>query len=264
MRKALILILAATMCSILVFGSCSSDKKTPTEGSPNDQSYLEAQAFARGFVDSLSVYTLEGFSYMNFDGTRALKFMSDSSSLNFDGSTFWWVIYASHDTTGISITARDSVRFEEGDHYTMLPDSLLTTGIDCRTSLVLNMQGDSTILAADIGRTFHATGIQSPQVVFNGSDAADISGSFGSVESILYSYSASETDVTFNRVDLDESPRPHPIAGAIAMALTIHAVSPEGTINANWTIDITFFMDHYHIHFVSGDNFWDWDGPYGA
>ncbi len=264
MRKALSFITTAALCSIFIFGGCSSDKVGPKEGSPNDAAYLEAQSFARGFVDSLSVYTLEGYSYMNFTGTRPLNFMSDSSSLNFDGSTFWWVVYASYDTTGINIVARDSVRFEEGDHFTMLPDSLLTTGLDLRTSLGLNLVADSTIFAAQLSRTFNASGIQSAQVVFNGSDAANISRQVGSAESFLYTYSTSETDVTFNHADLDGNPSPHPIAGTIAMALAIHSVRPQGTINANWTIDITFFTDHYHIHFVSGDNFWDWDGPYGA
>jgi hypothetical protein len=151
----------------------------------------------------------------------------------------------------------DSVRFEEGDSCTMFPDSLSTTGIDYRGAFSVSLGSDTLYLDADFVNHLHITGIQSEQVFFNGLSTADIA--FPTAE---FSYSASDNNVTFNRVDLEMEPHPHPVDGSISMALMVHAVTPQGSAEVNWTIDITFYMDHYHVHFESGNNYWDWDGTY--
>ncbi len=263
MKKAVIFFTIAVLSAILLFGACSkSTKPAKTQGADNDPNYQLAQTFVGEFVDSLSAFAVDGFSYTDFDGTKALDVSSDSASINYDADTKWWVVYVHHDSTYLDLTAMDSVRFEEGDSCTMFPDSLSTTGIDYRGAFSVYAGGDTFYLDADFVNRLHITGIQSEQVVFNGLSSADISYQFGVDGSLEYTYSATGNSVTFNRSDLETEPHPHPIDGNIAMALMVHAVTPQGSADVNWTIDITFYIDHYHVHFESGDNYWDWDGTY--
>jgi hypothetical protein len=265
MKKALLFMVIAILGAVVIFGACSkSTKPDLTQGSDDDPAYQVAQALAREFVDSLSLFAVDGFSYLGFDGTKALDVLSDSASINYDANTKWWVVYVHHDSTYLDLTARDSVRFEEGDTCTMFPDSLHTTGIDYRASLDLFAGDDTLNISADLGNRLHITGIQSEQVFFNGLTTGDLGRQLGNNNSFHCVYSGSENNVTFNRFDLENGPNPHPVAGNMGLAMMVHTVVPQGSTEINWTIDITFYMDHYHVHFESGNNYWDWDGPYGA
>jgi hypothetical protein len=100
-------------------------------------------------------------------------------------------------------------------------------------------------------------------VVFNGGNSADVS--------VLHppytygqNYDGAMTNVTFNRADLENEPNPHPLSGAIALSMLLESSSPQGSSSVNWNIGITFYVDHYHIHFESGDNYWDLDVQYGG
>jgi hypothetical protein len=263
MKKALPFIVFAILGAVLLIGGCSdSTKPAKTPGSENDASYQTAQAFAKEFVDSLPLFASDGFSYMDFDGTKIANVLSDSASINYDGATKWWVIYFHHDSTYANLTARDSVRFEQGDSCTMFPDSLNTTGIDYRATLDISLGGDTVNVSADFGNGMHITGIQSEQVNFDGPSSAAILTQLGVNSSIECVYSAALNNVVFNCIDLETEIHPHPVDGTIAMAMMVHTVAPQGSAEVNWTIDITFYADHYHVHFESGDNYWDWDGTY--
>jgi hypothetical protein len=262
MRKALFIIL--TLGSLMSMLACSSDKnQVKTEGDPNDPSYVLARGYTTAYVDSLSSFVADGYSYMSFDGTRPQKTLGDSVDIHFDDSNFWWEIYAHHDSTGFNVTFRDSVRFEEGDGYQILPDSQTTTGLEYRASADVSLSDDSTDIGGVLAENFHAGGIQSEQVVFNGGNSADVS--------VLHppytygqNYDGAMTNVTFNRADLENEPNPHPLSGAIALSMLLESSSPQGSSSVNWNIGITFYVDHYHIHFESGDNYWDLDVQYGG
>jgi hypothetical protein len=267
MKKASLLIPVAALSVIMLLGACSSDKNTnpaKTPGSENDVDYQTAQALAREIVDSLPIFAVDGYSYMNFDSIEYPKILSDTGYVDFDSTTKWWVFYFHHDSTYSNLTAMDSVRFEEGDSCTIFPDSLHTTGIDYRGTLELSVGSDTVNVGADLGNRLHITGIQAEQIIFNGLATGDLSWQLGLNRSIQCTYSGTETNVTFNRFDLENGPNPHPVDGSISMSMAVNQVAPQGSSQVSWTLDITFYMDHYHIHFESGDNYWDWDGPYGA
>jgi hypothetical protein len=266
MKKALMVSGTLVIGILILLSACSSDKNTSpakTKGSDNDPAYIQAQSLARAYVDSISAFAADGFSYMNFDGTGPLKVASDSACIRFDSTSHWWIIYAHDDTTDVNFTYIDSVRFEEGSGHQQLPDSLTTTGIEYRTSTDFDLTADSAAIGGIFAENFHVTGIQAEQVVFNGLSTAEIAltinqGSYGQT------YNSSMTDITFSRADLEIENNVHPLSGAMTMAMTIHSQSQQGASNMAWNINVTFFPDHYSIHFESGDNYWDWDGPYGG
>jgi hypothetical protein len=201
---------------------------------------------------------------MDYDFQGPLAATSDSTSIIYHESSGWWAIYFHHDdSTSFDVTYTDSVRFTGPDGYQQFPDSASTEGIEYRAHLSSGLVGDSATLSGDYRQNLAITGLQADQVVFTGLSSADMI-----LQNPQSDYSqdidASLTGVTFNRSDLEIVDGPYPVTGGLTFSMLLNADTPQGSASLDWDVNVTFFIDHYHVRFESGDNYWEWDEPYGG
>jgi hypothetical protein len=265
MKKHLLPCLVAVFALMSIFLGCSDNDSNPPliEGDYNDPAYIQAQGLAEIYVDSLAAFALDGFSYMEFDGTGPMKVASDSVDIRYNDSSSWWTVYAHYDTTDLNMTFLDSVRFEEGSEYRQWPDSLTTTGIGYHALASFDLAADSATFAGDFSQNMAIDGIQSDLVAFTGGSSADIEIQTNTVD-YWQSYDGSILNVTFNRSDLEVLEDPHPISGGLDVTMLVVATTDQGSSSVSWHAIVTFYIDRYHVRLESGGNYWEWEGPYGG
>ena len=266
MKKPFVFLSLVLFGAATLFSACSDKNTNPakTEGDYNDSAFQSAQIYAETFVETSAETAVDGFSYLEYDFISPPKVASDSTSVIYNGSSGWGAIYFHQDDTlGNDLTYTDSVRFHGPDGYQMYPDSLTTEALEYHARLSSDLVGDTSSLIGDFWQNLDIVGIQSELVVFNGSSSADL---------ILQNpnshydqdYDAALIDITFNHSDLEFEADPHPISGSLNFSMLINWQVPQGSGSNNWAVTATFYLDHYHVRFESGDYYWEWDVQYGG
>jgi hypothetical protein len=265
MKRQITTLFLAFAAILAVFTACSDDNSTnpaKTAGDPNDSQYVQAQIYTEQFVGTLADQAANGFDYMDWDGNRLANAASDSFSNFYDGESGWWVFYFhTDDSVSYDMTYTDSVKFEGPDGHQMYPDSATTESIDYRQSLNSDFYSDSTSLESEYLQNLVISGIQSELVNFNGASSSDLN-TTGPRDTLTINYDATLNNITYDPVELDTSDDPHPQSGGMTLNMVIYAGGPQGSASVSWYVEITFFIDHLHAHFESGDNYWDWDEQY--
>lgn len=254
------LILIGLMAAFIACSDNATDSDL-TEGNPDDPNFVQAKSLAEAYVDTLFESFDMVFGYMTFEGDGPLKTTGDSLNINYDVETCWWQIYISSDSTGFSFVFVDSVRFNDDTGCQMFPDSLTTTQIEYRAYLDLSVIADSGSIIVDSDQNALVTGIQSDLVVLNASNSTYMDMDLGFL-ALTVDYDGTITNLTFNRADLEGEAEVYPLSGAASVAMTIAGSTQEGSGAQSWSVDITFYEDHYHARAESGDNYWEWDVYY--
>jgi hypothetical protein len=143
----------------------------------------------------------------------------------------------------------------------MLPDSLTTTQIEYRAYLDMSVIADSGSVILGAEEEALVTGIQSDFVVLNASNSTNMHLVMGLI-SLTVDYEGSITDLTFSHADLHGEGPVYPLSGSASVAMTIEGSSQQGSGSGSWSIDVTFYEDHYHARAESGTNYWEWDVYY--
>jgi hypothetical protein len=263
MKKGILLVCMIFIGAFMAFIACSDNAADSnlTEGDPDDPNFVQAQGLAEAYVDTLFESFGMVFGYMTFEGEGPLKTTGDSLNINYDQETCWWQIYISSDSTDYSLVFIDSVRFNDETGCQMFPDSLTTTQIEYRAYLDLSVIADSGSIVMDAEENALVTGIQSDLVVLNASNSTYMDMDLGFL-AITVDYDGSITNLTFDHADLEGEGPVYPLSGAASVAMTIAGSTQEGSGAGSWSVDITFYEDHYHARAESGDNYWEWDVYY--
>ena len=263
MRKASKLLLVLSLLAFAAFISCSNGTDSnKTEGDPEDPNFQMAQGLVESYVDSTFNAARYGTSYLTFDGSGPLNAVEDTINIVFDDMTCWWEVYVAYsDTNGLSYTFTDSVKFQDASGCQQFPDTATTTEIEFRAHADGGLIADSVTMNAVLMHNMLITGIQADYVVINTSGSEDLNMTYGQV---LYNvdYDGTVNDLTFLRDDLVEGVQAYPLSGTMFLTLSVSTVWPNGSSNINWTANVTFYEDHYHVHLESGDNYWEWDVYY--
>ncbi len=267
MKKGILLLSMVLIGAFLAFIACSDNATDSdlTEGNPDDPNFVQAQGLAEAYVDTLFESFDIVFGYMSFEGDGPLKTTGDSLNINYDQETCWWQIYISSDistdTTDYSLIFIDSVRFSDETACQMFPDSLTTTQIEYRAYLDLSVIADSGSIIVDSYQNALVTGIQSDLVVLNASNSTYMDMDLGFL-ALTVDYDGTITDLTFNHADLEGEAEVHPLSGSASVAMAIEGSTNEGSGAQSWSVDVTFYEDHYHARAESGHNYWEWDVYY--
>jgi hypothetical protein len=263
MRNVSKLLLVLSLIAFAAFISCSNGTDSnKTEGDPEDPNFQMAQGFIEGFVDSTFNAARYGTSYLTFDGNGPLNVTEDTMYVVFDEMTCWWEIYVSYsDTTGLSYTFIDSVKFQDASGCQQFPDTATTTEIEYRAYADAGLIADSISMTAILSQNMLITGIQGDYVVVNTSGSEDLDMTYGQADYAV-DFDGTVIDLTFLRDDVVEGVQAYPLSGTMFLSMTVSTVWPNGSSNMSWTADITFYEDHYHVYAVSGDNYWEWDVYY--
>jgi hypothetical protein len=260
MKKPVLFAAIVFMGLAIALAGCSKDKKVnsaKTEGNYQDPTYLEAKNFAQNYIDSMVTGMTEGFNLMSFNDTIPLKVLPDTTAPVFDSTNSWWFINVHTQNGETTVLFSDSIRFERGDTFSYLPDTLTTTGIENRVKANSNIIYDTSSYSSDFARNVHLTGIQSQQVTVNVGSTANVGFVYPN-RSYSQNYVGNLTNIVFNKVDLENQLQPHPDSGSMGLAMTVSAIAPDGSAIVNWVITITFRPDGYDAHAESGNNFWNW------
>ncbi|MEE9554013.1 MAG: hypothetical protein V3W18_06910 [candidate division Zixibacteria bacterium] len=267
MNKKVLLIVFAVLFAFMALLACSDNATDPakTEGDPEDPNYIQAKAMTEAYVDSL-FYTFNVASgYITFNGDGPLNTTGDTLNISFDEETCWWEIYAGSDSIEYSFLLIDSVKFQDVEGCQMFPDSTTTTSIEYRMILDLNLEADSGYINMAFDQSVLLAGIQSDLVTLNSNGAADFGLGFivdqGTID-FGYEYNGEVRDLVFNRDELMADTVAHPLSGEMDLAVSMDIGSINGNSHTNWSMTVTFFVDHYHVYAESGDNYWEWDTYY--
>ena len=263
MKKGFLLLSIVLIGAFLAFIACSDNATDSdlTEGNPDDLNFIQAQGLAEAYVDTLFESFEIVFGYMTFEGEGPLNTVGDSLNINYDQETCWWQIYISSDSTDYSLVFVDSVRFNDATECQMFPDSLTTTQIEYRAYLDLSIIADSGSIIVDSDQNALLTGIQSDLVVLDASNSTYMDMDLGFL-AFTVDYDGIITDLTFSRADLEGEAEVYPLSGSASVAMAIAGSSHDGSGAQSWTVDITFYEDHYSARAESGDNYWEWDVYY--
>ncbi len=266
MKKTAIYLGLAISAMILILAACSdkSANNAKTEGDYNDPAFLQAKSFADYYVDTTFSATQIAMGYRNFDGTGPLSVAGDSLNIVYNPDLCWWMIYISSDTTGFHLLVTDSVKFVDVlSACQQFPDSVTTDQIDYYAYMEVAL--DDTLSSFDISgyQRANISGFQTDQIVINGTSATQM-GMTINLTTYDIAYSASVTDLTFLTADVVADTAVYPLSGGMEINMAMAVVSVQGGASYNWYLVITFGTTGYHAYAESGDNYWEWDEPYGG
>jgi len=263
MRKHIIWLFLVSLVLIITLSACSKDSTSsdPTEGDPNDPTYLQARAASEAMVDTI----LGGIDYAigmrEFDGSGPMVARPADTLFMTMYEDFWWEIRLEMEGEGGSMVASDSFRFEIAeDDYQDLPDST-TNAYEYRSKFEIETANGDTTASAYAYETLRLDGLTEQELLITGSSSQEIAITMGSVEASM-SNSGGLADIVFIMADLDDEIDDHPQSGVLTLSAAINSSQAIGNLPAlhfEWTLTVTFDEDGYHARLESGDNYWEWD-----
>jgi hypothetical protein len=262
MKKLLITSAIFLFGALIIFSACS-DKSTKTFMTPGDTTSTE-YTLAREDVDStmadMALDMSEASAWIN----RAPVLLVDDS-VGYDSTSGWHFFTRNFSDAYLNIADADSFRLTalNGD-YQRYRDSL--TNIFERRLYRFRqwwpIRGDSATYAlTDYSRHMHWAVLADSVTTVNG----DMHRLWhGQTERRLYNrdVTGSLDNVELYTRDLRNGYPYRPFSGTFVGTLVLDVVRPAIEYHISGTVTVTFYHDHYHVHLVRGDNYWDWDVYY--
>lgn len=257
MLKKLTLICLSTTTALILVSGCGKDSTKTTAGDENDASYLLAKA---DIDSSMLEFNEDGGDGSNWLGGIPLAL---DDSVVFDTSSYWH-IYSGSQQAGYLIWARiDSFRFSDAMGEYQQNINILTDVFEHklhRTYVFNNTQGG---VAWQKARHRNVTweGFTDSILVHSGTVQRTYA---GQASNAVFSHSMSGIcdSIKFRTDDFLNDLPTYPTAGQFYGTTSHSRQSNNRTIQISTDFTVTFYDDHYHVHLVSGDNFWDWDHYY--
>lgn len=257
MGKKLILIGFGLISGLLLVSGCGHDSTRSTDGDENDASYLLAKAD----IDS---------SMMEFDadGGDGSGWLDDiplvlDDSVIFDTSSYWHIYSGTLQVDHLTWARVDSFRFSDAAGEYQQTMNLLTDVFEHklhRTYVFNNTQGGIAWQKAR-HRDVRWDGFTDSILVFTGNIQRTYAGQTPTA-AFSHSMSGTHDSVRFRTDDFLNGLPTHPISGQFYGTTDHTRQATNNTIHIAATYTVTFYEDHYHVHLVSGNNFWDWDHFY--
>lgn len=257
MRKKLILIGLGLISAIFLATGCGKDSTKSTAGDENDAGFILAKAD----IDS---------SMMEFeeDGGDGSGWLSDipltlDDSVSFDTLSFWHIYGCTLQVEHLTWVRVDSFRFSNamGDYQERL--NLLTDAFEHKLHRTYTFNNTSSQVTWQ--KTRHRDvkwdGFTDSILVHTGTIQRDYAGQTPNA-AFSHTMSGVNDSVKFRTEDFLNGRPTYPIAGQFYGTTSHSRQSNNNTIQFSTDFTVTFYEDHYHVHLVSGNNFWDWDHYY--
>ncbi|NLI14876.1 MAG: hypothetical protein GX409_01175 [candidate division Zixibacteria bacterium] len=258
MTRKSILMWLILISALFYIAGCSEDSTKSTAGDENDARFLLAKAD----IDS----SIQEFNMDDNDGSDWFGdiLLTLNDSVTFDTTTFWHIYSVSRQGGFQSWTRIDSFRFSEASGiYQQSPNSL-TDIFEHRLHRAYSFDNTSGGVAWEKAhhRNVKFDGFMDSIMVSTGSIERTYE---GQASNITFSHvmSATNDSVKFRTDDFLNGLPTHPISGRFYGTTDHNRQSNSNIIHITATFTVTFYEDHYHVHLISGNNFWDWDCYYG-
>ena len=263
MKKLLITSVISLFGALIILSACS-DKSTKSVMTPGDTTSTE-YTLAREDVDSTMTDMALDMSEASVWLSRTPGLLAVDDSVGYDSVGGWHFFIRDYSDNHITIADADSFRLTALDGAYQRYRDTLTNIFERRLYRMREWwqnRGDSTTYAlTHYTRFMHWEGLADSVTTVNGNIRRLW---HGQDARRLYNRDVlgSLTDVKLYTADLRNGAPYRPFSGTLTAVLVLDVTRPAGQYHIEGTLTITFFPDHYHVHLVRGDNYWDWDVYY--
>lgn len=259
MKKYLLLIGMAIMAALFLTIGCSKDSTDSSAGDETDPSYL----LAKSDIDSsMTEYSTDDNDASGWLGEIPLAL---DDSVYFDTSSYWHIYSGTYEGEFLTWARIDSFRFSDSAGDYQQTRNILTNIFEHKLhrTYVFNNTAGGVAWEKTRHRDVKWDGFTDSLLVFTGTMQRSYAGqNQGSVFS--HTMSGTYDSVRFRTDDFLNGLPTHPISGQFYGTTDHSRQTNNNTIHITATFTVTFYEDHYHVHLVSGDNYWDWDYYYST
>ncbi|MCP4580074.1 MAG: hypothetical protein GY839_00540 [candidate division Zixibacteria bacterium] len=260
MRQNYLYIGLAILVLIMMAG-CDDDSTGMTEGDINDDAFLAGKANIDSSMTESNKDMIEAIDSL-FGG--GLAKVAEPDSVDYDSSEGWHIRSWIRENDFLSHSVIDSFRFAdaEGNYQRHRNDE--TDGFERR--LKRNFSYDPggegfTTWDKSRNRNMNWEGLTDSLVSLDG----DIYRHYYADNTrrlFEHTLQGDFEEVVFETEDVLDGRPSHAIDGQFTGTFETDKVLPNREVHFAGEFTITFYPDHYHVHLVSGDNYWDWDVYY--
>jgi hypothetical protein len=259
MRRMLFLLTISI--GLIIISGCDKDSTKSEVGDDNDARFVLAKADIDSSLTEFNQDGVDGSGW--FSGTPPLIKIVLDDSVAFDTSSYWHIYAGAFQGEPGSWTRIDSFRFTDTlgdfqrnhDEQTAIFEHRLhrlynfanpQSGVNWIKTRYRNVIWDgfidtTLVLTGNIQRSY--TG-QTPNWDFSHT----MTGIYDSVK--------------FRTEDFLNGLPTHPIAGQFTGTSEHNRQLANSLVHITTSFTATFYEDHYHVHIISGENYWDWDHYY--
>lgn len=253
-------LLGIMACGLFIFSGCSDDSTGMREGDPDDEAYLAAQANLDSSITEFNIDLIEAVdSLFTFNGNY--KFCAPDT-IYYDSTEGWhirrWVWYMDD---FLLISVIDSFRFRDinGDYQRCRDEN--TNEFERRLKKQISYStgtNDGTAWEKERIRNMYWVGLTDSLTTLNGDIYRYYNGS-SAYRNFEHAVEGEFQDVVFQTFDIMDGRPTYPIDGIFEGSFSTDKQLPDRAVHIEGEFTVTFYFDHYHVHLVSGDNYWDWD-----
>jgi hypothetical protein len=255
-----ILLLTGMLTTLILAAGCSKDSTNTKAGDENDSRYILAKA---DIDSSLAELDQDGNDGSGWLGGIPLDKIALDDTVMFDSVNFWH-IYAGAFQGPLQSWARiDSFRFSDSTGVYQQNRSILTDKFEHRLHRIYTFNNDTSGVNWEKTRNRNVMwdGFTDTVLVLTGNIQRSYTGQTPNWD-FTHTMSGVFDSVKFNTEDFLNGLPTHPKSGQFTGSTVNDRQSPNNSIHIATDFTVTFYADHYHVHIVSGDNYWDWDHYY--
>jgi len=258
-RKYLIIALAVLALSMII--GCSDDSTGMTEGDVNDDAFLAGKANIDTSMTEFNGDMIEAVDSL-FGG--GLAKITEPDSVDYDSSEGWHIRSWMRENDFISHSVVDSFRFTdtEGNYQRWRNENTDEFERRMKRNFSYDPGGEGFTTWNKIrNRNMHWEGLTDSQVTLNG-DIYRYYYAENTNRLFEHTIQGDFEEVMFETEDVLDGRPTRAIDGQFIGTFETFKVLPNREVYFEGEFTVTFYPDHYHVHLVSGDNYWDWDVYY--
>ena len=255
-RVFLLSIIAVTM---FVISGCSDSATDITQGDPEDEGYQVSKADVDTTMTEINEDLLEAVDSLMVGGLAKL-----TKPVDYDTIDGWHVRSRTLQNDNWDKSVVDSFRFTDAEGEYQNHRDLTTHQFERR--LKRNISYDSGLDGGQVwdkerNRNMNWIGLTDTITTLNGDVYRHYYG-----QNYLRTFEHTTTgvieNVVFETDDIFDGRPTHPISGQLTGSIVTDKQLPNRDVHFEAEFTVTFYPDHYHVHLVSGNSYWDWDYYY--
>lgn len=256
--KKLTLIFGMMFLAIVLGFNCSDNESTGmNEGDSEDDAFVAAKANVDTSITEFDEDMIEAVDSIVLD-------IVNWGPTDYDTTSGWHYRFRTFENNHWYRSVADSFRFTDtGGEYQYHPDSM-TNQFERR--MKKNHTYDSGIENGPAwdktrNRNMNWVGLAGSITTLNGDVYRHYWGQ-NFRRTFEHTMSCTFEDVLFETEDVLDHRPTHPFDGILEGNLVTDKQLPNRDVHIEAEFTVTFYPDHYHVHLVSGDSYWDWDVYY--
>jgi hypothetical protein len=251
--------------SLTVISSCgkksTSSEEEITAGDPDSPEFSQTREMVDGAIgEALGQFRI-GLGFTDGLQPPVLPKLQAPNDTTYQWAyqNGWWWCYIEYSDSAYAITLSDSVQFRVGEEIQIAPDST-TTEMEFR----LHAEISHEICLFTLGYEVIYSGLNGDTITVDGEGDYDFTGSY-SGQDFYYRFNETLDGVTFPVAsDYEEA---YPTSGSLTVAVVenfTNLTNNDLQGETSWSIQLTFYLDHYHVRAQQGSTVYEYDENYSV